>query len=70
MYIISLSQHHNVASILELSQSPAFEHEVRRKVTLQMMRWLGQVGDADERRKMDVEKVVRQSGLGYSPPRS
>jgi hypothetical protein len=28
------------------------------------MRWFGQVDDADERRKMDVEKVVRQVGLG------
>lgn len=41
-----------------------FEHEVRREVTLQAMRWLGQVDDADERWEMDVEKVVRQVGLG------
>jgi sister chromatid cohesion protein DCC1 len=33
-------------------------------VTLQVMRWFGQVDDADERWKMDVEKVVRQVGLG------
>jgi len=28
------------------------------------MRWFGQVGDADERWKMDVVKVVRRIGLG------
>jgi len=29
-----------------------------------MMHWFGQVDDADERWEMDVEKVVRQVGLG------
>jgi hypothetical protein len=29
------------------------------------MRWFGRVDDADERWKMDVEKVERQVGLGY-----
>jgi hypothetical protein len=29
-----------------------------------VMRWFGQVDDADERWKMDAEKVVRQVGLG------
>jgi hypothetical protein len=64
MYLVSLSQPHNAASVLELSRSLEFEHEVRREVTLQVMRWFGQVDDADERWKMDVEKVVRQVGLG------
>lgn len=64
MHLISLSQPHDAASVLELSRSLEFEHEVRREVTLQVMRWFGQVDDADERWKMDVEKVVRQVGLG------
>jgi len=64
MHLVSLSQPHDVASVLELSRSLEFEHEVRREVTLQVMRWFGQVDDADERWKMDVEKVVRQVGLG------
>jgi hypothetical protein len=29
-----------------------------------VMRWFGQVDDADERWKMGVEKLVRQVGLG------
>jgi hypothetical protein len=64
MHLVSLSQPHNAASVLELSRSLEFEHEVRREVTFQVMRWFGQVDDADERWKMDVEKVVRQVGLG------
>ncbi len=48
MYLVSLSQPHNAASVLELSRSLEFEHEVRREVTLQVMRWFGQVDDADE----------------------
>jgi sister chromatid cohesion protein DCC1 len=64
MYLISLSQSHDAASVIELSRSLEFDHEVRREVTLQVMRWFGQVDDADERWKMDVEKVVRQVGLG------
>jgi hypothetical protein len=64
MHLVSLSQPHNVASALELPRSPEFEHDVRREVTLQVMCWFGQVDDADERWKMDVEKVERQVGLG------
>ena len=56
-------QPHNAASVLELSRSLEFEHEVRHEVTLQVMRWFG-VGDADERWKMDVVKVVRRISLG------
>ena len=63
MYLVSLSQPHNAASVLELSRSLEFEHEVRREVTLQVERWFGHMDDADERWKMDVEKVVRQVGL-------
>jgi sister chromatid cohesion protein DCC1 len=40
MYLVSLSQPHNAASVLELSRSLEFEHEevqVRREVTLQVM---------------------------------
>jgi hypothetical protein len=64
MYLVSLSQPHDAASVLELCRSLDFEHEVRREVTLQVMRWFGHVDDADERWEMDVEKVVRQVGLG------
>ena len=63
MYLVSLPQPYNAASVLELSRSLEFEHEVRREVTLQVMRWFGRVDDADELWKMDVEKVVRQVGL-------
>jgi sister chromatid cohesion protein DCC1 len=52
MYLVSLSQPHNAASVLELSRSLEFKHEVRREVTLQVMGWFGQVDDADERWKM------------------
>ena len=66
MYLVSLSQPHDAASVLELSRrSLEFEHEVRREVTLQVMRWFGHVDDADERWKTNVEKVVRQSRPGY-----
>jgi sister chromatid cohesion protein DCC1 len=58
------SQPHNAASVPELSRSLEVEHEFRREVTLQVMRWFGQVDNADERRRRDVEKVVRQVGLG------
>jgi hypothetical protein len=64
VYLVSLSQPHNAASVLELSRSLEFEHEVRREFTLQVMHWFGHVDDADERWEMDVEKVVRQVGLG------
>jgi sister chromatid cohesion protein DCC1 len=64
MYLVSLSLPHNAASVLELFRSLEPEHEVRREVILQVMGRFGQVDDADERRKMDVEKVVRQVGLG------
>jgi sister chromatid cohesion protein DCC1 len=64
MHLVSLAQPHDAASVLELSRSLEFEHEVRRDVTLQVMRWFGDVDDADERWKMDIEKVVRQIGLG------
>ena len=67
MYIISLSQRHNTASVLDLSRSLEFEHEVWREVTLQLMRWFGQVDEADERGKMVIEKVVRPVGLGIIP---
>ena len=63
MYLVSLSQPQNAASVIELSRSLEFEHEVRREVTLRVMRWFGQVDDADERWEMDVEKVVGQVGL-------
>jgi hypothetical protein len=33
-------------------------------VTLQVMRWFGQVDHANERWEMDIEKVVCQVGLG------
>jgi sister chromatid cohesion protein DCC1 len=64
MYLVSLSLLYNAASVLELFRSLESEHEVRREVTSQVMGWFGQVDDTDEQRKMDVEKVVRQVGLG------
>jgi sister chromatid cohesion protein DCC1 len=64
MHLVSLSQSHDAASVQELSRSLEYEHEVRSEVTLQVMRWFGQVDVANERWKMDVEKVVRQVGLG------
>jgi len=64
MHIVSLSQPHDAAPILDLSRSLEYEHEVRREVTLQVMRWFGEVDAAGEVWKMDIEKVVRQVGLG------
>jgi hypothetical protein len=64
MHLVSLSQSHDSASVLELCRSLEYEHEVRREVTLQVMRWFGEVDGADELWKMDVEMVVRQIGLG------
>ena len=64
MHLVSLSQSRSSASVLELCRSLEYEHEVRREVTLQVMRWFGEVDAADELWKMDVEKVVRQVGLG------
>jgi hypothetical protein len=64
MYLVSLSQPHNATSVPELSRSHEFEHEVRREVTLLVMRWFGQVYDVDERWKMNVEEAVRQVSLG------
>jgi sister chromatid cohesion protein DCC1 len=49
MYLVPLSQPHNAASLLELSRSLGFEHEVRRELTLQVVRWFGHIDDADER---------------------
>jgi Sister chromatid cohesion protein Dcc1 len=63
MHLVSLSQPHDAASVLELSRSLEYEHEVRREVTLQVMRWFGEVDAADALWKMDAEKVVRQVGL-------
>jgi sister chromatid cohesion protein DCC1 len=65
MYLVSLSQPHNEASVLELSRSLEFGHEVRREVTLQVMRWFGQADDADERGRW---KGGASSRLGYSAP--
>ena len=60
IHLVSSPQpHHNAASVPELSQSLEFENKVRREVALQAMLWFGQVNDADDRRKVDVEKVVR-----------
>jgi sister chromatid cohesion protein DCC1 len=64
MHLVSLSQPHDAASVLELSLSLEYEHEIRREVTLQVMRWFGEVDAADMLWKMDIEKVVRQVGLG------
>lgn len=64
MYLVSLSQPHDAAFVLDLSQCLEHDHEVRRAVTLQVMDWFGEVDDAGERWKMDVEQVVRQVGLG------
>ncbi|KAI9509500.1 sister chromatid cohesion protein Dcc1 [Russula earlei] len=64
MHLVSLSQPTDAASVLELTRSLEYEHEVRREVTLQVMRWFGEVDAADELWKMDVGEVVRQVGLG------
>ena len=63
MHLVSLSQRHNAASVQGPSRSLELEHEIRCAVTLQVMRWFGQVDDADERWEMDVQKVVGEVGL-------
>ncbi|KAI9442354.1 sister chromatid cohesion protein Dcc1 [Lactarius indigo] len=64
MHLVSLSQPHDAASVRELSRPLEEEHEVKREVTLQVMRWFGQVDVENESWNVDVEKVVRQVGLG------
>ncbi len=64
MHLVSLSQPHEAASVRELSQSLEYEHEVKREVTTQVMRWFGEVDDEDETWNVDVESVVRQIGVG------
>ncbi|KAH8992849.1 sister chromatid cohesion protein Dcc1 [Lactarius hatsudake] len=64
MHLVSLSQPHDAASVQELSQPLEDEHEVKREVTLQVMRWFGQVDAGNVSWNVDVEKLVRQVGLG------
>ena len=64
MHLVSLSLSHDAASVIELSQTLEREHEVKREVTLQVMRWFGVVDTENESWSVDVEKVVRQVGLG------
>jgi sister chromatid cohesion protein DCC1 len=64
MHVVSLSQSHDAASVLELSRSLEYDHEVKREVSLQVMRWFGEIDATNELWKMDVQKVVRQVGLG------
>lgn len=64
MHLVSLSQPHDAASVRELSQSLEYEHEVKREVTLQVMRWFGAVDAENESWNVDVGRVVRQIGLG------
>jgi sister chromatid cohesion protein DCC1 len=64
MHVVSLSQPHDAVSVLELSRSLEYDHEVKREVTLQVMRWFGEIDATNERWKMNVQKVVRQVGLG------
>jgi sister chromatid cohesion protein DCC1 len=64
MHLVSLSQPLEAASVRVLSQSLEREHEVKREVTLQVMRWFGGVDAENESWNVDIEKVVRQVGLG------
>ncbi|KAH9017071.1 sister chromatid cohesion protein Dcc1 [Lactarius hengduanensis] len=64
MHLVSLSQPHDAASVQELSQPLEDEHEVKREVTLQVMRWFGQVDVENVSWNVDIEKLVRQVGLG------
>ena len=64
MYLVSLSQPLDAASVRVLSQSLEREHEVKREVTLQVMRWFGEVDAENESWNVDIDKVVRQVGLG------
>lgn len=64
MHLVSLAQPREAASVKELSQSLEYEHEVKREVTLQVMRWFGEVDAESESWDVDVERVVRQVGLG------
>jgi sister chromatid cohesion protein DCC1 len=64
MHVVSLSQPHDAAPVLELSRSLEYDHEVKREVTLQVMRWFGEIDATNELWKMDVQKIVRQVGLG------
>ena len=62
MYLASLQQSHDAASVLDMVCALEDEHEIRREVTTQVMQWFGDVSGG--KWKMDVDGVVRQVGLG------
>ncbi|THH18790.1 hypothetical protein EW146_g2256 [Bondarzewia mesenterica] len=55
MYLASLSQPHDAASVTDLSLSLEDEHEIKREVVMQVMGWFGDLSGA--KWKMDVEAV-------------
>ncbi|KAI0051203.1 hypothetical protein FA95DRAFT_1485775 [Auriscalpium vulgare] len=63
--LVSLSQPHHAASVPELTSALEQDHEVRREVSMQVMRWFGEVVEGGGGLwRMDVGAVVRQVGLG------
>ncbi|KAI0028385.1 sister chromatid cohesion protein Dcc1 [Vararia minispora EC-137] len=64
--LVSLSQPHESASVVELATALESDHEIQREVSCQVMRWFGDItGEDDEERwRVDVSGVVKQIGLG------
>lgn len=61
-YLVSLSLSHQAAPVKELASSLEDEHDIKRKVSTQVMSWFG---DIDEGMwKMDVNATVKEVGVG------
>ncbi|KAH8093963.1 sister chromatid cohesion protein Dcc1 [Cristinia sonorae] len=61
-YLVSLSLPHSAAPVSELTTSLEDDHEIKAKVSKQVMAWFGDVDDGLW--VMDVKGVVREIGLG------
>jgi hypothetical protein len=61
---VSLGSDASAAPLEDLVASLQDEHDVRREVCEQVVRWYGTVDEASHTWKVDIESVVRQIGLG------
>ena len=60
--LVSLSLSYQAAPVAELTSALEDEHEIKPKVSTQVMSWFGGVND--ERWSMNVDAVVKEIGLG------
>lgn len=61
-YLVSLSMPHDAASVEDLLAALQDEHQVKREVTEQVMRWYGDINAGLW--SVHVEAVLKQVGLG------